>query len=146
MKKLLILMMAVIATMACSAKDKYSTDPNVLPQTARTILANHFPKAKVSHIKIDKHTFGGTDYDVILTDGTEIDFDSKGNLDEVDCGRSGQVPDGLVAKSVLSYVKKSYPGQRIVKYDIKSNGYDVELQSGVEIEFDKQGRFRRIDD
>jgi len=146
LKVIFIAIMAVIATATCSARDEYSTDVNVLPAAAKTVISKHFPNLRVNHIKIDKHSFGGNEYDVVLSDGTEIDFDSKGNLEEVDCGSSGKVPDALMLKSVRDYVAKSYPGQNIIKYEVKRNGYEVELDNGLELVFSRQGEFRHIDD
>lgn len=145
LKALIIAAAAVLTAATASARDTYSHDPVVLPSAASELIAKHFPKAKVSHIKIDNHTFGGKDYDVVLTDGTEIDFDSNGNLKDVDCGRYGKVPSALVPENVRNYVKRTYPKSAVVKIDVKRNGYEVELQSGVELEFDRQGNFKRID-
>ncbi len=73
MKKLLVIMLAIIAGMtAASARGKVSRDVNDLPKEAQITLSRHFPKAGVSHIKIEKHTFGGTEYDVILVNCFEI--------------------------------------------------------------------------
>ena len=43
------------------------------------MLGEHFPKAKVSMIKVDRHLLKKTDYDVRLTNGTKIEFTNKGN-------------------------------------------------------------------
>ncbi len=146
LKLIFIAIMAFIATATCSARDEYSTDVNVLPAAAKTLISKHFQNLGVNQIKIDRHSFGGDDYEVALSDGTEIDFDSKGNLEEVDCGRSGKVPGALILKSVRDYVVKNYPKQNIIKYEVKRKGYEVELNNGLDLVFDKQGKFRHIDD
>ena len=146
LKSLLFIVVAVLGVLSCSARDEYSTDVSVLPQPASKVLSTYFPKVAVSHIKIDKNVFGVESYDVILNDGTEVEFDGKGSLKEVDCSRNGSVPSALVPKSILDYVAKSYPGQNIIKYDVKHNGYEVEIQSGLDLIFNKQGVFRGVDD
>lgn len=146
LKIIFIAIMAFIATATCSAREEYSTDVNVLPAAAKTLVLKHFPNLSVNQIKIDRHSFGGDDYEVALSDGTEIDFDSKGNLEEVDCGRSGKVPDAIIIKSVRDYVVKNYPKQNIIKYEVKRKGYEVELANGLDLVFDKQGKFRHVDD
>lgn len=146
LKALILAIMAIFVATSCNARNQYSHDINVLPQAAKTLITTHFPKLQVSHIKIDHHTFGGADYDVVLTDGTEIDFDSKGNLEEIDCGRMGKVPEALILKAIRDYVVRNYPKQNIIKYDVKNRGYQIELQSGLELIFNIQGQFIRIDD
>lgn len=144
-KTLLVVLVAFLAALTCSARDRVSHNVDDLPAAAKTFITTHFPSAQVSHIKIDSHFTGGNDYDVVLTDGTEIDFDSRGNLEDIDCGRNGQVPDAIVPQRIRDYVSNTYPGQKIIKYDVKRKGYEVELRSGLEIEFDANGNFKRVD-
>lgn len=145
-KTLLFALIVVFVTVSCSARDLYTHDVNVLPQAAQKIISTHFPNLQISHIKIDKHTFVDDDYDVVLTDGTEIEFDGKGNLEGIDCGRMGKVPDALIPKAILNYAKEHYPNQNIIKYDVKRKGYEIEIQSGLELIFNKQGVFQYLDD
>ena len=145
-KTLLVAVMALLVSVAAYARDTYSTNVEDLPQAARTLLTTHFPNVQVNHIKIDSHVLGGKDYDVVLNNGTEIDFDSEGRLDEIDCGRNGKVPDALVFAPILQYVHNTYPGQKIIKYDVKRSGYEVELNNGLDLVFNKQGNFLHLDD
>lgn len=145
-KTFLLALVAILTSLSCSARDEYTTDVSVLPQTATQTISTHFPKTAISHIKIDKDVFGIDGYDVILNDGSEIEFDSKGTLKEVDCNRNGNVPKGLIPVAIREYTSKNYPNQNIVKYDVKRKGYEIQLQSGLELIFDKQGLFRGIDD
>lgn len=142
---LLVLVVAFVA-LGCYARDTYSTDVKILPKAAQVLLNTHFSKLQVNHIKIDHHTFGGNDYDVVLSDGTEVDFDNNGNLEEIDCGRNGKVPDALVMAPIKNYISRVYPKQRIIKYEVKRNGYEVELQNGIDLIFNKAGAFQRVDD
>ena len=84
MKKFIIAMLIMLTGVAAaSARDSYSRDIKVLPAAAQNFIARNF-KAKVNLIKIDSGTFSSTDYDVILTDGSEIDFDSAGNWKDIE--------------------------------------------------------------
>lgn len=138
-------MMAIIACLPMAARDRVSRNVKDLPAAAQTMLSKYFGGEKVNHIKIDKPTFGSTEYDVVLNDGTEVEFDSKGNWKEIDCGMKA-VPDALVLKPIREYVKSTFKGQKIVNIEKKSNKYDIELQDGTDLEFDRSGRFLRIDD
>ena len=64
------------------------------------MLDEHFPKAKVSMIKVDKHLLKKTDYDVKLTNGTKIEFSNKGSWTSVNCGKR-EVPEALVPGTVI---------------------------------------------
>ena len=145
MKKLasLLLAMLMVAGIA-SARDRISRDMSTLPAAAQQIIKTHFGKTGVNHIKIDSKTFGGQEYDVILNNGTEIEFDQSGNIKEIDCG-SRAIPDQLILKPIRDFVAKNFKGQKIVAMEVKRNRYEIELLSGQELEFDRAGKFLKVD-
>lgn len=146
-KKLLLSLVAIIAvsTISVSARDSYARDASVLPKSAQTVLSDNF-KAKVSIVKIDKDFGRIKDYEVILTDGTEIKFDKGGNWTEIEVNKSGAVPSKLVPKEITDHVKKYQSGSRIIGIEKERHGYDVELSNGVKMKFNRQGTFLRYDD
>ncbi|MDE6266215.1 MAG: PepSY-like domain-containing protein [Muribaculaceae bacterium] len=139
---LLVMFLMVAAT--AMARDRVSRDINSLPDAARQVINTHFKGKGVNHIKIDDKTFGGAEYDVVLNDGTEIDFDSKGNIKEIDCGKN-PVPDALILKPIKDYVAKNFKGQKIVGMEVNRNNYEVQLSGGMELKFDRAGNFLRVD-
>lgn len=139
-------MLAVMAGVAvgASARDTYAHSDAVLPEAARTTINNNF-KAKVSVVKIDKTMGRVSDYEVVLTDGTEITFDRNGNWDNIETANTSSVPRAFVPQAISDYVAKNQPGARIVGLDRERSGYEVELSNGVDIKFDRQGQFQRYD-
>ena len=80
MKKILsLLVLAIVAVQFSFAKDVITKDMNQLPLPARNFINGNFAKPQIAHIKIDKDMMESAKYEVVLMDGTEIDFDSKGN-------------------------------------------------------------------
>lgn len=146
MKKFLLAIFTIlgIATFA-QAKDTYAHDASVLPKAAQTTIANNF-KAKVSVVKIDKDFGRVSEYEVILTDGTEISFDRDGNWENVEVNNSKAVPSNFVPKAIQDYVNRNQKGARIVGIDKEKHGFDIELSNGIEMKFDKSGNFKRYDD
>lgn len=138
-------MMIIGITGFAWAKDTYAHDASVLPQAARTVISNNF-KADVSLVNIDKDFGRISEYEVILTDGTEISFDRNGNWENVEVNNVKSVPTSMVPKTIRDYVAKQHAGQRIVGIDKERNGYDIELSNGIDMKFDKAGRFQRYDD
>lgn len=145
--KRIIMGMAIMMArvFSASASDSFSRDVSILPTVAQELIGKNF-KANVSLIKVDK-TLGHIDeYDVVLTDGTEISFDRQGNLKEIETSQSKSVPKGLVPASIARYITSSHKGQHIVSLERKRNGWDIELSNGIDIRFDKEGNFLRYDD
>lgn len=116
----------------------------MLPTAARTTLQRHF-KADVSIIKIDKTLGRVDDYEVILTDGTEIKFDRNGNWEEIEVARNRKIPSGFVPGAIEEYVKRYHDDANIVGVEKERRGYEVTLSNGVDMKFDKNGNFKRYD-
>lgn len=146
MKRLILILAAALGIgLAASARGNYAHDASVLPEAARTTIANNC-KAKVSLVKIDKSLGRVDEYEVILTDGTEITFDRNGNWKSVETAKNKQVPDAFVPKTIKTFVSKNHGGTKIVGLEKERHGYDVELSNGIDMKFDKNGNFVRYDD
>lgn len=145
MRKLLFMMAIMAGFFTASARDTYSHDVNVLPMAAQIVVKNNF-KAGVNHIKIDKEFGRVSEYDVILTDGTEITFDRNGNWKDIEVRRNGSVPAAFVPAAISTYVKQNQKKAKIVGIEKNRSGYDVELSNGVDMKFNTDGKFVRYDD
>lgn len=142
MKKILSLFLifaAVTLPMAVGA----SNSLNELPSSAKTTINKYFGKSKVNHVKIDRKMIGGAEYDVVLTNGTEIQFDSKGNWNEISFG-TNKLPKGLLPASITDYIKKNFKKQNVSSVSQKRNKYDISLSNGTKLEFDRSGIFSSI--
>lgn len=126
------------------ARDIVSRNLNDLPATAQSMLKKHFTSKKVNHIKIDKKIVGQTEYDVILNDGTEIDFNGKGEWEEIKMGNKA-IPSNILPSNIYNYVKKNHKGAKIVTVEKSRSKYEVELNNGLDLEFDRSGNFLRQD-
>ncbi|MDV6167975.1 PepSY-like domain-containing protein [Flavobacterium sp. DG1-102-2] len=115
-----------------------------LPAQAQTFLAKHFPNQASSYIIEDKG-YINTDYKVMLTGGTEIEFDGKGNLDEAD-GNKKAIPLSILPKPIAAYITANYKGQEVEKFEKEKWGYKVEFLNDLELKFDSAGKFIGIDD
>ncbi|MDE6528428.1 MAG: PepSY-like domain-containing protein, partial [Muribaculaceae bacterium] len=111
MKKLLLMLLLLLggAGVASAFVDSYVINRENLPEAARQMLSEYFPKAKVSLIKVDRHLLKKTDYDVKLVNGTKIEFNNAGKWKSVDC-KTRAVPEGLISNPIRKYVDKNFPG------------------------------------
>lgn len=147
-KKLLtILFVAVIIfliNMKLIASDTRTQDVKVLPQTAQNFINKHFSNEKIAYIEVDKEFFG-TDYEVNFESGIEIEFAKDGSWKSIDCNRTA-VPIDIIPAKILDYVKQNYKNLIITDIEKKSKKYDVELSNNIDLEFNSEGNFIRIDD
>lgn len=146
MKKVLsILVLALVAVQFAIAGEVITRDANQLPLNARNFINQYFSKPQISRIKIETNVLGSKKYEVLLTDRTEIDFDSNGNWTEVDCQKAA-VPGALVPASVKEYVKTNFPHEIITKIDRGRSGVEVELANDYSLKFNSKGKFVKMDD
>ncbi len=140
----MIILAVLIGALTATARDNYSHNAADLPNSAQTILKNNF-KAGVSHIKIEKDFGKIKEYDVVLTDGTEVTFDSHGNWKDIEVNQNGSVPAALIPKAIAEYVKQNQKNVKITGIEKYRSGYEVELSNGVEMKFNSEGKFLKYD-
>ena len=138
MKKLLILTLLLIvsSTFACNARP---ITFNNLPQKAQQFINTHFKNVEMFSAKYDDG-----EYEVILKNGTKIEFTRQGEWKDVDC-QTSEVPSTIVPAAIRNYVKTQFPNNFIVKIELNHNGYDIELDNDFDLKFDKTGNFLYAD-
>ena len=65
---------------------------------------------------VEDPKFIGSEYEVIYTDRTEVDFESNGEWSSVE-RKYAAVPAAIVPVQIADYVKKSFAGESIRKID-----------------------------
>ncbi len=140
---LVALLCMLLQSVTCLADDKI-IPVEQLPAPAKTFVKKYFPQATIEYATKDTE-FMGTTYEVRLSDGTEVDFDKKGNWDNVDC-KVKAVPASLVPAAIAQYVKAHYPNTVIVKIDKERGGYEIELSNDLDLKFNSKGKLIGIDD
>ena len=147
MKKFTIFLASLFAALsilpASAGNDRIIT-VDALPAPARQFIDTYFKGVKVSYAKIDEE-FLDKEYKVVFVDGSKVEFVRNGDWKEVDC-KYGQLPAGIVPREILDCVASRFEGRRVVSIDRDRKGYDVELDNGYDLEFDRNFRLVDIDD
>lgn len=141
--KRLIMSLALIAgvTLGAVARDEYAKDSSVLPENAQQTISNNF-RSEVSSVKIDRNFGVISEYEVKLSDGTEISFDCYGDWESIEANKSKYVPASIIMKPITDYVAKSYNSDtRIIGIERDRNGYEVDLSNGLDLHFTHAGKF-----
>lgn len=110
-----------------------------LPDVAQQFIAQYFANATVVNVELDDFI-----YEVLLSNGVELDFDMNGNWREVDC-HTFAVPQGIVPANIQNFVATNYPNNFIVKIELKNQRYEIELNNHLDLVFDINGNFLYID-
>lgn len=115
-----------------------------LPKEAQTFINTNFSKQELSYIIMDIDD-GKTEYDVLFTNGLEVEFDASGNWKKVK-GKYETIPTGFIPNKITSYINTNFPGTSIYKIEKNPFKYEVKLSTGLELDFNTSGDFVRIDD
>ena len=144
MKKILAIMAIILPSLTACAEHQRMIVYSELPAQAQTFIQRYFNSCAIAYIERERE---GThhDYNVHFENATEIEFDYQGNLKSVDC-EICPVPNGIVPELVVNFVTLHYPNHFIVEYVIGQRNLTVELANGVELIFDLEGHFIRVDD
>lgn len=142
MKKSLFALLVFVLTICMPAKadNERVITFEQLPAQAQTLLKQHFADKVPLIVTVD-----WDDYKVIYQSGERVEFDKKGNWKEFDCKVSA-VPTAVIPEPIKANVKTTFPGATIIKLDRDRRGYDVKLNNGMELEFNKNFQVVDIDD
>lgn len=144
MKKFFIFLVGCVLSMTACADDHHLIKYSELPVQAQTFVQKYFNLEDISHIERDREGMH-YEYNVYLRNTTEIEFDYQGNLQAIDC-KYIAVPKGIVPEVIMSFVSLHYPNLYVVEYVIDYRYQTVELNNEMELIFDREGRFLRMDD
>lgn len=144
MLKLATLLAVVFVFGSCEKEE--IIDVNGLPSMASNFLNENFNEIKVLSVIREKETLSGTEYQVLLNNGVEVKFDKSGNWIEVDARENlASIPTGFILAPIVSYVVDNYKDAGVNSIEKENYGFDVELTNGLDLVFDKDGKFIRID-
>lgn len=121
--------------------DEKRIDYGRLPAAAREFIEHYFPASGVSRVVRDKDD-GRTDYEVLLDDGTQIDFDGAGAWIQVECGFSA-LPEGLVPPRIMAHLAAHYPERTPYEIERETGGYLLTVTGGIELVYTSAGDFVR---
>lgn len=145
MKKLFLLLVVSIVGMTpmLADNDKMITREE-LPKEAQMFLTQHFEGIEVLYAKADRDMGVVTSYDVVLEGDVKVEFNRSGDWTSVDCEK-GRVPNDVLPRGVLDYVTKRFAEAYVVEIEKGLRGYEVKLSNDIDLEFDKDGKFLRVD-
>ena len=145
MKKIIFALVAFLSfgvSVAKADNDKI-INKNELPAQAQQFLNEHFNGVKLSYAKLERD-FLLSSYEVMLANGSKIEFSSKGAWEEVDC-RYGEVPQAVVPEPIKKYIQENYPGEKVHKIERDGSRYEVKLSNRLELSFNNDFKIVDID-
>ncbi|UTN03548.1 PepSY-like domain-containing protein [Flavobacterium bizetiae] len=137
----------LLAATSCDSDNDNETLINAtdLPKAADAFVKKYFPDANYVLVTKEKVvSIDGSIYDVKLSNYFEIDFDADGNWIDIE-GNHQAIPVELIPEKIQTYVATNYPNQFVTSIDNERTTVEVEISNNLELVFDRQGNFIRID-
>ncbi len=148
MKKTLLRTLLAIVTML-SAIAVQAQRYREIPEKAKEYIARHFKGCTINHHEKDESilsvehkvyvTFNGTSY--------SIEFDRKGNVTEVkSTDEKTALPRSVIPVKVYQHASRRYTTAHIIEWSREGSRQTIELDNGIELKYNRQGNFLRMDD
>ena len=133
---LMAMVMTMSLTMSADDDDRVITFDQ-LPQAAQTFLKANFATKVPLLVTAD-----WDDFTIRYESGEKIEFDRSGNWKDIECYNS-KVPTEAIPEQISAYLTQNYPGKSVIKLERHRSVYEVKLNNGMEIEFNRN--FQVID-
>lgn len=145
MKKILFALAAIftLGISNVSADNDKLINKNELPVKTQQFLDNNFANVKITYAKLERDLFERS-YEVVLADGTKLEFTYQGDWKDVDC-RYEEVPAAIVPQPIKEYVSSNYPNEKILKIERDRGYYELKLSNRYELTFNKDYKIVDID-
>lgn len=117
--------------------------PDSLPDKVQSFIKTYFPDERIAFSKEDRDFLKIT-YEIILTDGTKMEFRRNGEWKEID-RHTTRLPDGILPKEITDKAAELYPEAVIIAAESDDRDIEVRLLSGMELKFDNNTNLIDID-
>ena len=144
MKRILIALISLMAVVGISKADDRQIKFERLPAAAQKFVKTNFADNTVVFVTKDDDLIA-PDYEVVLDNGTVLQFSSAGSLEKIEAFRTG-VPQNLVPEKINHYVSANYPGATYREYEQDRGKHEVKLSNGLELTFNSGFTLIEIDD
>lgn len=138
---MLVLILAGVFSQV-NAQDRY-LETTEYPKEITSYIETNFPDSEIISIKEEKERHK-TEYEVKLRNMEELEFDEQYAIKSIE-SKSG-LPDTVIPQKIRDYVTQNYPNRKIEEWKMKRRGQEIELDNDLELIFDFDGNFVRVDD
>jgi hypothetical protein len=136
-------LIATAIAFSLTSCDKEEVIPSSdVPSEVTSYISTHFPNNSIVQVIKDKDGLTKT-YDVLLSESISLEFNRKNEIIDID--GVNQLPNSVIPEKILQYVITNYPVNFITDWELDDKNQQVELNNGLDLEFNMKGDFLRID-
>ncbi|MEE0972681.1 MAG: PepSY-like domain-containing protein [Paludibacteraceae bacterium] len=143
MKKIIALLaVALVASMAWAEDLEKKVSLQELPEKAQEFLNTYFEGVKVKKVikTTDAYTFV-EEFDVYLSNKTQIEFDMVGAWNEITLkNKKVEMPRFIYPNRVVDTIDNQYADKKIVKVSNDGMEYEIKFKDGSEVTINALGK------
>lgn len=143
MKRIVFSFVFALAVPFMACADNKPVDVTELPARARGFIEQHFAGQKIMFATVDREFLDDTTWEVVFADGSNVDFDRRGDWKDIDV-RAG-VPTEIVPEAIRNHIAANFPDRTVRGISRDRRDWEVELDRGLELTFDTKFRLRELD-
>ena len=140
MKKLIFIFSSLLILASC---EKEKILPTIkIPSEISDYTSTHFSEFPIIQVIKDTDGFELT-YDVVLKDGYFLEFNRKKEI--IDIEGVMALPNSVIPANIIEFVLENYSNNYIIGWELDKKNQQVKLDNSIELEFDMNGNFIKID-
>lgn len=132
---------ASLAMLSCD-KETILQDSEI-PTAIKSYVTENFPENPIIQAVKDRDGITTT-YDIILDQNITLEFNSDKEIIDIDGAIA--LPNSVIPEKIAQYVSTNHPANTITNWEMDDRRQKVKLNNGLELEFNKDSDFLRIDD
>lgn len=140
--KMLVLAGILLTGLASCEKETVLSEAEI-PEEITEYIETHFPDNKIIQIVKDVEGFTKT-YEVFLQGDFWLEFNRQKEIIDIE-GRT-ELPASVIPTKIAEYVNETFPDNFILEWELERKKQKVGLDNDIDIEFNLDGDFIRIDD
>ena len=141
MKKYTVILSALVLFVTSCEKESIIGYEEV-PAEIKSYVSTHFPQRAVLQAIKSK---GNCDeaFEIKLDSNTTLEFNRKNEITEIESDMA--LPKAVIPMNIWEYVATNYSNNFITDWSREKYEQEVQLNDGLQLEFNKDGKFLRLD-
>ena len=140
LKSSLVAIALTLSLISC-AKDEV-IPVSELPAEMKAYISTHFPSNTILQVVKDVDGLTKT-YDVLLSERISLEFNRQKEIIDIDSDIA--LPNSVIPEQIRQYVTANYPSNVITDWELDDRNQQVQLNNGLDLKFNMNGDFLRID-
>ena len=140
LKSSLVAIALTVSLISC-AKDEV-IPVSELPAEMKAYISTHFPSNTILQVVKDVDGLTKT-YDVLHSERISLEFNRQKEIIDIDSEIA--LPNSVIPEQIRQYVTANYPSNVITDWELDDRNQQVQLNNGLDLKFNMNGDFLRID-